>query len=370
MNTKITKIDIAMLDAAKRIHDNLNNNGICTKLSNPQINQEAQQSLTQRLSDKCYIEITKHPTRKRQAFKWLHNDLRPYQVYMKQLAMKSKDDFIILAMATGTGKSKLALSIIQQFEKTIFVTPRINLSHQTKAVFGEELNEVGILQGANSKNLDAPHIVANLQTLEARIKKAGDVELPYYDCVIFDEIHYSFKRIKELIPKLNCGRVIGLTATSYEADGTPLEGARIIEPFEVNWFITNGYLSKLKCLQSVLIDDRKLKKSTGETGFTQNSVEEITRDDIFNQGIISATKDKIIGQTIVFASSIAHCEKLASGYHDAGFKVLTMHSALDNPLDNLAEFKAGKVQLLITVNMVSFGTDVPAVETGNCKAIG
>ena len=363
MKSKISKIDNLMLDAAKQIHDNLNDDGICASLTNSHINAGASKSLTGRLADKIYIEIVKHPTRNRQAFKWLHHDLRPYQIYMKNLALTAKEPFIILGMPTGTGKSKTALSLVQQFEKTIFVTPRVNLSHQTHGVFGQELNEVGLLQAGNSKNLDAPHIIANLQTLESRIKKAGDVELPYYDCVIFDEIHYSYDRIKQLIPKLNCGRVIGLTGTAFEADGTALEGARIIEPFDINWFIEQGYLSKLKCMQSVLVNDSKLKKSAGESGFTQNSVDEITRDDIFNQGIISATKDKIVGQTIVFAASIVHCEKLAGGYREAGFKVLTMHSNLDDSLDQLAKFKAGEAQLLITVNMVSFGTDVPEVIT-------
>jgi len=363
MKTKISKIDNLMLDAAKLIHDNLNDDGICTSLTNYDINAGAPKSLTGRLANKGYIEIVKHPTRNRQAFRWVNGGLRPYQIYMRNLALTAKEPFIIMGMPTGTGKTRLALNLIQQFDTSMFITPRINLSMQTHSVFGEALDEVGLLQGSNSSNLSAPHIVANLQTLESRIKKAGDVELPYYDCVIFDEIHYSYDRIKQLIPKLNCGRVIGLTGTPFQSDGTPLEGARIIEPFDINWFIEQGYLSKLKCMQSVLIDDCKLKKSTGESGFTQNSVDEITRDDIFNQGIISATKNKIIGQTIVFAASIIHCEKLAEGYRDAGFKVLTMHSNLDDSLEQLAKFKAGEAQLLITVNMVSFGTDVPEVIT-------
>jgi len=363
MKTKISKIDNLMLDAAKLIHDNLNDDGICTNLTNYHINAGAPKSLTERLVNKDYLNIVKHPTRKRQAFKWLHGELRPYQVYMKNLALTAKEPFIILGMPTGTGKTRLALNLIQQFDRTIFVTPRINLSHQTHSVFGEELGTVGLLQGSNSKNLDASHVIANLQTLEARIKKTDGGELPFYDCVIFDEIHYSYDRIKKLIPKLNYGRVIGLTGTPFEADGTPLEGARIIEPFEVNWFIEQGYLSKLKCMQSVLIDDCKLKKSTGESGFTQSSIDEVTRDDIFNQGIISATKNKIVGQTIVFAASIIHCEKLAGGYRDAGFKVLTMHSNLDDSLEQLAKFKAGEAQLLVTVNQVSFGTDLPNTQT-------
>jgi len=213
------------------------------------------------------------------------------------------------------------------------------------------------MQGANTKNLSAAHVVANLQTLE---KRADD--LPAFDLVVFDEIHYSFERIKKLIPRLKCSRVVGLTATAYTPDGTPLH-KNIIEPFDIQYFIDKGYLTKLKCLQTVLVDESVLKKSsTGD--FTAKSIDEVTREDIFNQGIIDATKNQIKGQTIVFAANINHSEKLAAGYRDMGFDVLTMHSRSDNAQAALQSFKDKEAQILVTVDMVSFGTDVPDVETG------
>ena len=212
------------------------------------------------------------------------------------------------------------------------------------------------MQGQNTKNLNAPHIIANLQTLERRLD-----DLPEFDLIVWDEIHYSYERIAKLIAKL-LGKHVGLTATPYYADGTPLP-AKIIEPFDIQYFINKGYLAPIKCLQAVLVDDTRLKRSVAGD-FTQKSVDDVTSSDIFNQNIIDATKDKITGQTLVFAANINHCEKLANGYRDAGFEVLTMHSQDDNAQDSLQAFRDGKAQILCAVSMVSFGTDVPNVETG------
>jgi len=116
-------------------------------------------------------------------------------------------------------------------------------------------------------------------------------------------------------------------------------------------------------MQTVLVNESKLKKSVNGD-FTERSINDVTKDDVFNRNIIDSTKDAIQGQTLVFAANIAHCEKLAAGYADAGFKVLTMHSNMKKPLEALEAFKAKEAQLLVTVNQVSFGTDIPSVETG------
>lgn len=350
--SRLSKIDTQMLEAADKIHKNMIDS-VCKNLYASQLNGE--NDVLKRLVEKGYIAKIPHPNRRGNAYQWLHGQLRPYQVFMLNLIQKSKDDFLIAALPTGTGKTKTALALIQQYDKTLFVTPRINLSTQTHGVFGESL-DVGLMQGQNTKNLSAPHIVANLQTLERRLD-----ELPDFDLIVWDEIHYSYERIVKLIARIS-GKHVGLTATPYDADGTPLD-AKIIEPFDIQYFIDKGYLASLKCLQTVLVDEKRLKRSTAGD-FTQKSVDDVTSGDIFNQSIISATKDEINGQAIVFAANINHCEKLATGYREAGFKCLTMHSKDKDSQKSLQAFREGKAQLLVTVNQVSFGTDLPNVETG------
>jgi len=360
--TKISKNDIALLNGAKLIHDDLKN-GRSTGIKEYEFEVIGNENVINLLAKHKYISIDSIPKSKRKAYLWLEGQLRPYQVYMKQLALKSKDHFIILGMPTGTGKTKTALSLIKGFPKTLFITPRINLSHQTKAEFEGELESLGIMQGNRSENLDANHVVCNLQTLQNRVKRINKNDLPFYDVAFFDECHYSYEQITTLIPLLNVGRVIGLSGTPYYADGSPLKDVNIIEPFDVNWFVEHGYLANVRCLQTILIDNSKLKKSKTESGFTNKSVEAVTNSHLYNEAIVESTKDRIKGQCIVFASSINHCELLTASYEKAGFKCLILHSGLKDPLISLEKFKKKEAQLLVTVNMVSFGTDIPEVET-------
>jgi len=350
---KLSKIDTGMLDAADIIHRDLVD-GVSTNIYSHQIEYDGT-GMAQRLQKKGYVDIIKNPNRGGNAYKWLHGELRPYQIYMKQLIKDSKDGFTIAVLPTGTGKTKTALSLIHEYSRTLFVTPRINLTHQTASVFGDSL-EVGIMQGSKSKNIGAAHIVANLQTLTRRVD-----ELPEFDLVLWDEVHYSFKQIQQLITKLPNAKHIGLTATAYTAAGIPLCDS-IIEPFDIQYFIKRGYLANLVQYQAMTVDEKKLKRSsTGD--FTQRSIEEVT-DDVFSKNVIKATKDALRGQTLVFASSINHCNQLSIGYKKAGFKVLTLHSQQKNPQRILQSFKNGDAQILVTVDMVSFGTDIPAVVTG------
>ena len=302
---KLSKIDTAMLDAADKLHKNLVD-GVCKNLYANQLNGE--HDVLKRLDEKGYINKISHPNRRGNAYEWLHGELRPYQVYMKNLVLNSKDNFMVATLPTGTGKTKLALALIQQYKRTLFVTPRINLTHQTAGVFGTQL-DVGVIQGQNSKNESADHVVANLQTLEKRI---DDMDVTQYELIIFDEAHYSYERIKKLVTKFYNSKVVLLTATPFHADGTPLTD-NIIQPFKPQYFIDRGYLAKLKPMQALTVDESKLKKSISTGDFTQKSIDEVT-DSVFDMNVIDATADAIVGKTLVFAASIAHCDKLSKAY--------------------------------------------------------
>jgi len=354
---KLSKIDLKMLDSADKIHRNLVK-GIAANIYAHELDQEGI-GLIKRLVKKEYVEIIKNPNRQGHAYKWLHGQLRPYQVYLKNLILTSKENVLIAALPTGTGKTKTALALIQEYERTLFVTPRINLTHQTAGVFGELLDDVGVIQGTDSKNEDAAHVVANLQTLEKRI---DDMDLSQYDLVIFDEAHYSHERIKSLVSKFYNSKVVLLTATPFHADGKPL-GDNIIQPFKPQYFIDRGYLAKLKPMQALTVDNSKLKKSASTGDFTQQSIDEVT-DSVFDMNVIDATADALVGKTLVFAASIAHCDKLAIAYKGAGFEVLTLHSKVDNPSQVLQDFRDDKAQILVSVDMIGFGTDLPDVMTG------
>lgn len=168
--------------------------------------------------------------------------------------------------------------------------------------------------------------------------------------------------LKKLATKFYNTKIVGLTGTPYHANGVPLCD-NIIEPFKPQYFIDRGYLAKLKSMQALSVDNSKLKKSASTGDFTQQSIDDVT-DDVFDKNVVGVTSDVLVGKTLVFAASIAHCDKLSKAYQSAGFEVLTLHSKQDNPRQILQDYKDGKAQVLVSVDMIGFGTDLPDVMTG------
>ncbi len=292
--------------------------------------------------------------------------LRSYQQHTIDKIRNSRSKTILVAMATGSGKTYTALNLIKQYKTSMFVTPRINLSHQTKEVFGKEIDSIGILQGSNSDNVNADHIVANLQTLETRIKQ-GKIDTERFELVIFDECHFSANRILELHKHFPKAKIVGLTATPYTGNGTPLEGYdEKIDDFNAPYFIERGYLSPLRAMQTLTVDDTKLKKSANGD-FTQQSIDDVTLDEILNSNIIKMTAAYIKpdDKVLVFAASIRHAELLTSGYLESGFTAKVIHSEIKDSLQIIKEFREEKtIQILVSVLMIGFGTDLPSVNIG------
>lgn len=142
-------------------------------------------------------------------------NLRPYQVAAVRAAEQAVADgkrSILLAMATGTGKTRTVLAMIYRFLRTgrfhriLFLVDRNVLGSQAEDAFHEvRLGELKTLQQIyNVQGLDAPAAlaretrvqVATVQSLVRRILFAqGDDAMPAvtdFDLVIIDEAHRGY----------------------------------------------------------------------------------------------------------------------------------------------------------------------------------
>lgn len=71
------------------------------------------------------------------------------------------------------------------------------------------------------------------------------------------------------------------------------------------------------------------------------------------------------GPTLVFATSIQHTETLMQTFRNAGIKSSRVYSGMlkSEITDAIAEFKAEKIEILINVNMLTEGVDIPNAKT-------
>ena len=145
--------------------------------------------------------------------------LRPYQqdaVKAVEAAMADGQRDILVAMATGTGKTRTCIVLmyrllkLKMFRRILFLVDRNALGDQTlQALHNTELE--GLLKFASTYNVadldkklpdkeDRVH-VATVQSMVARIFRSDDAERPtpgMYDLVIVDEAHRGYVLDAEL----------------------------------------------------------------------------------------------------------------------------------------------------------------------------
>ena len=146
-------------------------------------------------------------------------NLRPYQIEAIEKAEEAivqGKQTVLIAMATGTGKTRTVIGLVYRFLKTgrfkrvLFLVDRTALGEQAQDVF-EEVKIEDLLPLAkiyNIKNLDDKEIeketkihVATVQSLVRRILDNDSPSMPSvtdYDLIIVDEAHRGYILDKEI----------------------------------------------------------------------------------------------------------------------------------------------------------------------------
>ncbi len=163
-----------------------------------------------------------------QANKKLHDEtldylqLRPYQekaIKAVENALENDSREILLAMATGTGKTRMAIGLIyrliklNRFNRVLFLVDRTALGEQAEAAFKDsklesyhsftEIFELQSLQDA----LPNPETKVQIATVQGMVKRLFYSEteegreaptVDQYDCIIVDEAHRGYTLDKEM----------------------------------------------------------------------------------------------------------------------------------------------------------------------------
>ena len=295
-------------------------------------------------------------------------ELRDYQKDIITRAIKSKGNILIQA-PTGSGKTVIAEEIVKFHKdadkKTLFLAPKINLLEQTAKAFAN-LNPQ-IIHGSNKEEIDtqAHSFVSTIQTISRRVDFLSSMN---FDYIIFDEMHYGVKgKMQEIIKNIHKGKIIGLSATPYDEEGKLLTENFdvIIDDYDARYMVDNGYLVNIKSFEAFTPNLSGIKTKIGDWDINELDFR-FNKPEIVNK-IVSATKDilKNRDKTIVFCINISHAEAICKAYQKVGLKSEVTHSNIskENQKKIVDKFKNGDTKVLVSVDQLTTGFDVPQTDT-------
>lgn len=284
----------------------------------------------------------------------------------------------LVVMATGLGKSMVANQLIvneldRNNEQEILV-----LAHTRDLVRQLEISSWPQLQKSVSTHLwtegERPAyaggvVFATWQSL-AEAMKRGESVAGRFGLVIVDEAHHApANSYRRLLDELGPNFLVGLTATPWRGDELSLDEVFGKPAFTMDLVegMQRGYLAKVDyrmLTDGIDWNEVALKSKQGLTIRELNTLLLMPDRDV---AIVSVVAEKMremdSPKALAFCRSIEHAERLRPLLSSAGIRTALVHSRLSRQerFTNLASFRTGDIDLLLSIEMLNEGIDVPDV---------
>ncbi|MBO4706868.1 MAG: DEAD/DEAH box helicase family protein [Spirochaetaceae bacterium] len=345
---------------------------------------------------------------------------RPYQ--MKAIRsicaeMEKKIRKFLLVMATGTGKTRTAISIVDVLSRghyisnVLFLADRIQLVEQAYDAFRENCPDVTVCNLLDVKdkaeNKGARIVFSTyptiLNAIDTEKNKDGNRTFTpaHFDLIIIDEAHRSiFKKYRAIFEYFD-SYLVGLTATPRrDVDKSTFEFFELqddvpTDVYEYETAVSANYLVPYYAIEktSTFLDeginrdnlsDEDLEKIRRQEEESEEPFEEIppkaineyvfnedtTRqvlEDLMTKGIKTGGGDKL-GKTIVFAYNKNHAQHIVDTFDkywpQYKGKMCQRIVCDDSKVKStIKEFKKSdsQLQIAVSVDMLDTGVDIPEV---------
>jgi superfamily II DNA or RNA helicase len=277
---------------------------------------------------------------------------------------------VLLCSPTGSGKSTIAAGLVRcaldAGMRVLFIAHRrelINQAYDRFAAAGIDRKQLGVIMGSDTRwNPGAAVQIASVDTLRHR-------RLPAANMVLADECHRAtstgFRSIQE---HYKDAFKIGLTATPFRADGTPLGDvySELVVVASMKELIAQGALVEPRCF-TVPPDQRpdlsKVKVRRGDYD-ERELADAMDRSPLIGNLVEHWRKHADGVATIVFATSVAHSQHITERFREAGIAVEHLDGNTETPERDaiLKRLASGDTQVVSSVNCLAEGLDIPRVK--------
>lgn len=310
--------------------------------------------------------------------------LRDYQNEAVEGVMRTWEDnaSALVVLPTGLGKTVVFADIVSRMQpaRAMVVAHREELIFQARdkiaAVTGLEAEvEMADYHADGMLGRLPPVVVSTIQTQTAGGDGGGRMtkfEPDDFGLLVIDEAHHatskSYRRVIDYYrrnPKL---KVLGVTATPDRADESALGQVfdSVAYNYEIVDAIKNGWLVPIE-QQMVTVGSLDFSACrTVANDFNQGDLAEVMEEEHNLHGVAEPTVE-ICGKRrcIVFATTVAQAERLAeiiNRYRPDSAAFVCGKTDKEARHKVLADFKAGRLQFIVNVGVLTEGFDDAGVE--------
>lgn len=281
----------------------------------------------------------------------------------------------LVAAPTGSGKSHILAGFCAKAHK-LYPKEKILILTHTKEIISQDAkilrdylpsSLVGIYSAGLGRRQVRQYTVASIQSVYKRADEFQDFKL-----IIVDEAHLippsGEGRYRTFLGKLPQARVLGLTATPFRrGHGLLTEGHlfdKVVYNIEIQMLIDSGHLAPLSTKATQYALRTKGLKVIGGDYSKKELSSRLDHAHITSRIVKEIARFKEIRKAwLVFAIDIEHCEHIAAELNKAGMTAVAVHSKLDFDRKHLLDlFKAGHVQVVVSVETLTTGFDAPNVD--------
>lgn len=298
-------------------------------------------------------------------------ELRPYQIEARAAVHREWEGErrrTLLVLPTGCGKTvvfaKIAEDCVRQGRRVLILAHRGELLDQAADKIAQATGLGCAVEKAEQSCLDSWYriVLGSVQTL-TREKRLEQFDQDYFDAIIVDEAHHSVSEsYRRILDWFSEARVLGVTATPDRGDMRNL--GQVYESLAYEYTlpqaIKEGYLSPIKALTVPLCMELA---GVGVSAGDFKAADLGTALDPYLEQIaaemVTHCKDR---RTVVFLPLIKTSQKFRDILCTHGFRAAEVNGNSADRAEVLADFAAGKYNVLCNSMLLTEGWDCPAVD--------
>lgn len=298
-------------------------------------------------------------------------ELRPYQQQARDRIHAEWDaghTRTLLVLPTGTGKTIVFASVaadqVRAGDRVLILAHRGELLEQAADKLQRSTGLVSAVEKAESTCLDSWFrvVVGSVQTLQ-RTARLERFPHDYFGTIIIDEAHHAITDgYRRILDYFSGAKVLGVTATPDRGDMRNL--GEVFDSLAFEYKLTDaikeGYLCKIMAQTIPLqLDITSVTLSGGDYAVGDLGT---ALDPYLEQIAAEMARRCKSRKTVVFLPLIKTSQKFRDLLNTYGFRAAEVNGQSDDRRQVLADFDAGKYNVLCNSMLLTEGWDCPSVD--------